>query len=96
VSSENNRENSPCCGGSLANLSITPGQRQAITDAAYHSLTAHSPDYIVTACPLCKKTFAAGKRDIPVIDIAEALVKTMALEEAAKRKKSAALAEAVP
>ena len=34
-------------------------------------LTAGNPDYVVTSCPLCKKTFAAGKREIPVADIAE-------------------------
>jgi len=72
------KEEALCCGGSLANLSITPAQRDLVTDAAYDNLAAPSPDYIVTSCPLCKKTFSKGKRDIPVIDIAEAV--TMSLK----------------
>ncbi len=67
------KEDGLCCGGSLANLSISPAQRDLVTDAAYDNLAAPSPDFIVTSCPLCKKTFAKGKRDIPVIDIAEAV-----------------------
>lgn len=71
------REDALCCGGSLANLAITPRQRQQVTDAAYAHLTAEAPDFVVTSCPLCKKTFAAGKRPVPVIDIAEALAFSM-------------------
>lgn len=71
------REDALCCGGSLANLAITPRQRQQVTDAAYAQLTAGAPDFVVTSCPLCKKTFAAGKRPVPVIDIAEALAFSM-------------------
>ena len=70
---DHEKKDALCCGGSLANLAITPAQRKMVTDAAYDVLAARSPDYIVTACPLCKKTFAAGKRKIPVIDLAEAL-----------------------
>jgi Fe-S oxidoreductase len=73
VSSKHEREDSLCCGGSLANLSITPAQRNLITTAAYDHLTEKAPDYLVTSCPLCKKTFSKGNRNIPVIDIAEAL-----------------------
>ncbi len=88
------RENSLCCGGSLANLSIAPGERKAITDAAYAMLSANAPDYIVTSCPLCKKTFAAGKREIPVVDLAEALEKTMIPAGIPVREKVPALTEA--
>jgi Fe-S oxidoreductase len=73
VSSKHEREDSLCCGGSLANLSITPAQRDLVTSAAYDHLTEKSPDYLVTSCPLCKKTFSKGNRKIPVIDIAEAM-----------------------
>lgn len=79
VSSRHEREESLCCGGSLANLAITPAQRQLVTDAAYQHLTEKSPDYLVTSCPLCKKTFSAGKRSVPVLDIAE--VMALALTE---------------
>ena len=71
VSAAHEREDALCCGGSLANLAITPRQRTLVTDSAYQVLTAGNPDYVVTSCPLCKKTFAAGKREIPVADIAE-------------------------
>ncbi len=67
------KDDSLCCGGSLANLAITPARRSLVTDAAYSNLAASSPDYIVTSCPLCKKTFSKGNREIPVIDISEAL-----------------------
>jgi Fe-S oxidoreductase len=73
VSSKHEREDSLCCGGSLANLSITPAQRDMVTTAAFDHLTEKSPDYLVTSCPLCKKTFAKGNRKIAVIDIAEAM-----------------------
>ncbi len=79
------KADSLCCGGSLANLSITPDQRALVTDTAYQVLAAGSPDYIVTSCPLCKKTFSAGKRTIPVIDLAEALALTINKEEARSR-----------
>ncbi len=71
VSTAHEREDSLCCGGSLANLAITPAQRALVTDSAFQVLAAGQPDYIVTSCPLCKKTFSAGKREIPVADIAE-------------------------
>jgi Fe-S oxidoreductase len=73
IPSVHEKSDSLCCGGSLANLAITPEQREMVTDAAYQNLAAGSPDYVVTSCPLCKKTFSKGKRQIPVIDIAEAL-----------------------
>ena len=71
-------KDSLCCGGSLANLAISPAERSQITHAAYSMLAANTPDYIVTSCPLCKKTFSAGKREIPVVDIAEVLDKAIA------------------
>lgn len=82
VSSE--RENSLCCGGSLANVAISPGQRKMVTDATYEMLAAPQPDYIVTSCTLCKKTFGEGKRETAVIDIAEAV--EMSLRKSAPRK----------
>jgi Fe-S oxidoreductase len=52
-------ENSLCCGGSLANLKIGSQKRSQIAKSAASELTKASPDIIATACPLCKKTFAA-------------------------------------
>ncbi len=59
-----------CCGGSLANTSIDGKQRNRIAGDAAKAYAAYKPDVLVTACPLCKKTFATAS-DIPVKDIAE-------------------------
>lgn len=63
--------NSLCCGGSLANTHISSAQRTVIATDAYTAYAAYHPDYIVTACPLCKKTFSKKSADIPIRDIAE-------------------------
>lgn len=59
-----------CCGGSLGMLNASQAQREAMTKKALESLTSNKPEIIVTACPLCKKTFSAGSVT-PVADIAE-------------------------
>ena len=72
-----------CCGGSLANTVLNEKQRRDITLDAYGRLTAGRPDVLVTACPLCKKTFAgvsAGK--VPVEDIAQTVVRNMSVSTA--------------
>jgi Fe-S oxidoreductase len=89
VPAANTGKDALCCGGSLANLEISPAQRTRITHAAYSMLTANAPDFLVTACPLCKKTFSAGKPHIPVMDIAEILV--LAMDQQSKRKDAVCL-----
>ncbi len=64
-------KNSLCCGGSLANLYIRPEQRTQISSDALHAYLAYHPDVLVTACPLCKKTFTKTENAVPVKDIAE-------------------------
>ena len=59
-----------CCGGSLANTAINADQRTRIASDAVTAYAAYRPDVLVTACPLCKKTFTK-KSAIPVKDIAE-------------------------
>ena len=61
-----------CCGGSLGSLTLSFAQREPITRASLENLCADSPDRIVTACPLCRSTFARYS-DRPVEDIAEVL-----------------------
>ena len=63
--------NSLCCGGSLANTHITSTQRTKIAMDAVAAYAAYHPDYIVTACPLCKKTLSKKSTEIPIKDIAE-------------------------
>lgn len=93
VPTAHEREDALCCGGSLANLAISPAQRDLITDTAYEQLIAPAPDYVVTSCPMCKKTFSKGKRDIPVVDIAEALQMALTPEEKPVRVKVGKRAE---
>lgn len=64
------KEASVCCGGSLSNIAIEPEIQQKIRKNALKTLTKSSPDLLVTACPLCKKTFV-GNDKTKVMDIAE-------------------------
>lgn len=63
--------NSLCCGGSLANTHITAQQRTQLSTATLNAYAAYQPDLLVTACPLCKKTFTKAEHPVPVKDIAE-------------------------
>jgi Fe-S oxidoreductase len=67
---ENERENAKCCSGSLSNLKISTPQRRMIRDEVMEEFLSYKPDELITACPLCKKTFSAGN-ELPVKDIAE-------------------------
>ncbi|MRR19552.1 (Fe-S)-binding protein [bacterium] len=59
-----------CCGGSLGNLTLSSGKRALIAADAARTLTLSSPDELITACPLCKKTFSQATQT-KVSDIAE-------------------------
>lgn len=61
---------SVCCGGSLGNFQLAYETREKITGDALNILLKPSPDKLITACPLCKKTFAKSSK-VPVLDIAE-------------------------
>lgn len=52
------RDESICCGGSVGSITLSHEERVHITDAAVEDLMVHHPDEIVTACPLCLKTFS--------------------------------------
>jgi Fe-S oxidoreductase len=64
------KENGLCCGGSIGDLGLTPSQRKAVTNDALDKLLTQEIDLLVTACPLCKKTFTSSSR-VEVKDIAE-------------------------
>lgn len=64
------RENALCCGGSIGDLGLSRGQRKAITNDTLDAMMVSEPGMLVTACPLCKKTFASENR-MMVMDIAE-------------------------
>ncbi|MBP5369747.1 MAG: 4Fe-4S dicluster domain-containing protein [Bacteroidales bacterium] len=70
------REKALCCGGSLSNLKISMDERSILSAQVMNEFASYNPDYVVTSCPLCKKTFA--KTDIlPVKDLAEVVVENM-------------------
>ena len=64
------KELSICCGGSLGSFNLTQQERDEITVNSVNDLMFNNPDEIVTACPLCLKTFAR-KSPVAVKDIAE-------------------------
>jgi Fe-S oxidoreductase len=64
------RNDALCCGGSLAIFAASQQQRDAITKEALEILLKNDPEILVTACPLCKKTFEKLSR-VKVMDIAE-------------------------
>lgn len=67
-----------CCGGSLANNHITAIQRTQLSQDAVSAYLAYKPDMLVTACPLCKKTFTKTDHPVPVKDIAEVVAENLA------------------
>lgn len=67
------KEKALCCGGSLGGFRLPNDEKDKIAIDAIHSLCSNNPDILVTACPLCKKTFA--KQDIIMVkDLAEVLL----------------------
>ena len=67
------KELSICCGGSLGSFNLTQQERDEITANSVSDLMFNNPDEIVTACPLCLKTFAR-KAPVQVKDSAEVVV----------------------
>ncbi len=76
VSAEKEHEESICCGGSLGSMTLSYKERVPITDLAIKNLTINNPDRIVTACPLCLKTFSS-RANIPVQDISQVVLNKM-------------------
>jgi Fe-S oxidoreductase len=73
LSSENEKDNSLCCGYNLGNTTIELHQQMQIRDNSLQNLTKTNPNIIATACPMCKRAFSHGKR-IDIQDIAEIVV----------------------
>lgn len=65
------KSDSLCCGHSLGNTALESRQKNMIRDEALQTLCEDNPDTLVTACPLCKKAFRHGNRNLPVKDVAE-------------------------
>lgn len=67
---ENEKEKALCCGNSIANAKLTHERRKKIANVAIQQLTVENPDLLITACPLCKRTFAETNQ-AKVLDISE-------------------------
>ncbi|MCX6270771.1 MAG: (Fe-S)-binding protein [Bacteroidetes bacterium] len=65
-----------CCGGSLGSFSLSSDEKRQLRNDTLYQLLVNQPDYLVTACPLCKKTLSPATQ-IPVVDIAELIVKNL-------------------
>ncbi len=77
---KSDRDMAVCCGGSIASLTMTMEERDEITANSIKDLMTNHPEEIVTACPLCQKTFAR-KSPIAVKDIAEIVVENLETDE---------------
>ena len=65
-------DESICCGGSLGSLTLDTRARAKITESSVGNLLANNPQTIVTACPLCLKTFSESVPEtVKVQDFAE-------------------------
>lgn len=73
---EKEGKESVCCGGSLGSLTLNYEDRTKITQGSLKVLTYNNPDKIITACPLCLKTFK-DQSNVPVLDIAQAVCDNM-------------------
>lgn len=76
-------EKSLCCGGSIGNISLDSSRRRKIASDVVARLTKNSPEFIATACPLCKKTLA-GVTDTKVADICEIAAEAIAVNQPKK------------
>lgn len=70
---KNEKQKSYCCGGSLGNLKIKQSERDQIRVQSINEYLSYQPNLLITACPLCKKTFARGNQ-IKVMDISEIML----------------------
>lgn len=65
-------DESICCGGSLGSLTLDSRDRAKITESSVANLLANNPQTMVTACPLCLKTFSESVPEtVKVQDFAE-------------------------
>ena len=96
VSVGESHQKSLCCGGSLGNLTMSIHEREQIQKSTALYLNQSNPDYIATACPLCKKSLTRFSIN-PVKDlselVAENLIKSNYKPDAAKKSNIAALVE---
>lgn len=71
------KEKSICCGFNLGNTVISTEEQTKIRNAALKNLTYRKVDAIVTACPMCKKSFMHATKEYPVQDISEVVANNL-------------------
>jgi Fe-S oxidoreductase len=80
IQPEFEKENSLCCGSSLANFTAGDDVRRKVAGDAYRKINTGKAQYMVTSCPQCKKAFERVS-DVPVRDIAELVSNSMIIPE---------------
>jgi len=85
LDTENKGVDSLCCGGSLGLLNAGTEERDKITQEALSSYLECDPELLVTACPLCKKTFAKLS-PVGVMDIAELVMDAIPKDTVIERR----------
>jgi len=85
------KENALCCGGSLGNTQISVKKRQEIATDALQKINPNNYK-LITACPLCKKTFAQSG-ETEVIDIAQLVAMNLTTKASKTIKKKETVAE---
>ena len=93
VGSAYERENALCCGGSLGNIMLGYEEKNKINQNVWKEMMLNDPDVLVTACPLCKKTFTKNA-PVPVRDIAEIIADAIHFQTGEKSEPSMDLVEA--
>lgn len=72
-----NKKHALCCGGSVANLSLSSATEDRIATDAVAEYTATGAKTLVTACPQCKSSFKRNS-PIPVRDLSEVVAARIA------------------
>lgn len=70
------KNNSLCCGGSLGNFYTNELEKIKIAQNTLKKIISHNVDKIITACPLCKKTFQKSS-DYVIKDICEIVAENL-------------------
>jgi len=73
---EYEKENTLCCGNSLANFSSGNDVRMAVSKDALEKMEVLGEEFLVTSCPMCKKAFEKVS-DVPVKDIVELVSRSL-------------------
>jgi Fe-S oxidoreductase len=83
-STDHEDDNSLCCGGSLGNIMLSSTKKHLIAADVAAELTLQNPDYLITACPLCKKTLTPVT-NTRIADISEIVAQALIVPSNTKK-----------